>query len=196
MNVKSKCFKRSLFHIHHMEKKKTQDIFFKGEPKISALMRFELSPTNPSNLGKPPSTLVIFCTEDFFFKWEFVLCWCHTLQYTSVAHEALYLQEKPRLKLCTSAVSKVLHLQWGCKGLQHLLFVLLSLKLKLEIAWIALHLSIIFLPLPELLSDSSHVIYCSWSSDLKGFLTPSPDFILPLLHPTCLEKHANLFQDI
>lgn len=33
---------------------------------------FELSLTNLSNLGTPPSTLVILCTEDVFFRCEFV----------------------------------------------------------------------------------------------------------------------------
>lgn len=111
-------------------KNQQHNILFKGELKISALMFLELSLTNLANLGIPPSTLVILYTEDVFLRCEFVLCWCHTLQYTSVAHKALYLQEEPKLNLCTSAVSKALHLQWGCKGLQHLLFVLLSLCLS------------------------------------------------------------------
>lgn len=135
-------------HSSYGEKNQQYNIFFKTELKISALVFLELSLTNLSILGIPPPTLlVILCTDNIFLRCEFVLCWCHTLQYTSVAHKALNLQEEPGLKLHTSAVPKVLHLQWGCKGLQHLLFVLFSLKLKLEIAWIALHLAIIFLPL-------------------------------------------------
>lgn len=93
-------------HSSYGEKTQQYNIFFKRELKISALVFLELSLTNLSNLGIPPPTLVILCTDNIFLRCEFVLCWCHTLQYTSVAHKALNLQEEPGLKLHTSAVLK------------------------------------------------------------------------------------------